>query len=134
MGEIVAKHKKVWQGVDYRFARDDEPLPASRADPNELIGYCDVRTLGERRASGCSRDHPGGAVDYPGVPPNFALPFKVWLARVWRVHGQSAGVRRLVAARAARRRRERISSDPRRCGRMPGNRTESTRVQCHRTP
>ena len=53
MGEIVAKHKKVWQGVDYRFARDDEPLPTRRADPNELIGYCDVRTLGD------SRDHPG---------------------------------------------------------------------------
>ena len=98
VGEIVAKHKKVWQGVDYRFARDDEPLPASKADPNELIGYCDVRTLGERRASGSSRDHPGGAVDYPDVPPNVALPFKVWLARVWRVHGQSAGVRRLVVA------------------------------------
>ena len=99
VGEIVAKYKKVWQGVDYRFARDQEPLPASRADPKELIGYCDVRTLGERRASWrSSSDHPGSAVDYPGVPPNVALPFKVWLARVWRVHGQSAGVRRLVVA------------------------------------
>ena len=56
VGEIVAKGKKVWQGVDYRFARDNELFPARRADPNELIGYCDVRTLGERRASGSSRD------------------------------------------------------------------------------
>ena len=49
------------------------------------IGYVNVRSL-------------SGGADYSDVPPNFALPFKDWLARVFRVHGQSTSVRRAIVA------------------------------------
>ena len=108
LGVIVVKTKKVWQGIDRRFARPDEH-PSARnithpdelvrrflvtmpavcgspdRDPRPQIGYCDVRGL-------------GGGSDYNDVPPNFALPFKDWLGRVFRAHGQSASMRLATVA------------------------------------
>ena len=51
------------------------------------VGYSDVRTVTRSESDG---------VDFTDVPPNFALPFKDWLARVWRVHGDSVSLRRAV--------------------------------------
>ena len=117
LGVIVAKTKKPWLSIDPRFARPGEqPSDRNLSHPDELvrshvpgaaqlpplslllkahsssdpdpcvqIGYVDLRSL-------------SGGVHDKDVPPNFALPFKDWLGRVFRVHSESASVRRAIVA------------------------------------